>query len=135
MAYVGNVVAFAKYMIEEFAQGYNVYNYVDKPDFNMNDLVALVEKVLNKKIPSIHFPYWLGMLGGYFFDFLALVSGNKLPISSVRVKKFCATTEYDSSRMLATGFVAPYGLSEGLQRTLEFEFLNPCKDDVVFKTE
>lgn len=135
MAYVGNIVAFVKYMIEECTEGYNVFNYIDKPDFTMNDLVALVEKVLNKNIPSTHFPFWLGMAGGYCFDLLALLTGKKLAISSVRVKKFCATTEFDSSKMLATGFKAPYTLAEGLARTLEFEFVNPRKDDVVFKSE
>lgn len=62
MAYVGNVVAFVKYMIDEVRTGYNVFNYVDKPDFTMNELVAHVSKVMNKHIPATHFPYWLGMI-------------------------------------------------------------------------
>lgn len=135
MAYVGNVVSFVKYMIEHCTIGYNVFNYIDKPDYNMNDLVCLVEKVLNKNIPSVHFPYWMGMLGGYCFDLMAKLTGKKLSISSVRVKKFCATTEFDSSKMLATGFKAPYTLEEGLSRTLEFEFVHPKRDDIVFKSE
>lgn len=135
MAYVGNVVAFVKFLIEEKKSGYNVYNYIDKPDFDMNELIALVEKVLNKHIPSIHFPYWMGMMGGYCFDILAKILGRKLAISSVRVKKFCATTEFDSSKMQSTGFQPPYTLAEGLSRTLEFEFLHPRKDDITFKSE
>ena len=135
MAYVGNVVAFVKFLIEEKKSGYNVYNYIDKPDFDMNELIALVEKVLNKHIPSIHFPYWMGMMGGYCFDILAKILGRKLAISSVRVKKFCATTEFDSSKMQSTGFQPPYTLSEGLSRTLEFEFLHSRKDDITFKSE
>lgn len=135
MAYVGNIVAFVKYMIEECQEGYNVFNYIDKPDFTMNELVDLVENVLGKHIPAVHFPYWLGMAGGYCFDLLAKITGKKLAISSVRVKKFCATTEFDSSKMLSTGFKAPYSLKEGLSRTLEFEFLHPRQDDIVFKTE
>lgn len=135
MAYVGNIVAFVKYMIEECQEGYNVFNYIDKPDFTMNELVDLVEDVLGKHIPAVHFPYWLGMAGGYCFDLLAKITGKKLAISSVRVKKFCATTEFDSSKMLSTGFKAPYSLKEGLSRTLEFEFLHPRQDDIVFKTE
>lgn len=135
MAYVGNIVAFVKYMIEECQEGYNVFNYIDKPDFTMNELVDLVENVLGKHIPAVHFPYWLGMAGGYCFDLLAKITGKKLAISSVRVKKFCATTEFDSSKMLSTGFKAPYTLKEGLSRTLEFEFLHPRQDDIVFKTE
>lgn len=135
MAYVGNIVAFVKYLIEECQEGYNVFNYIDKPDFTMNELVDLVGNVLGKHIPAVHFPYWLGMAGGCCFDLLAKITGKKLAISSVRVKKFCATTEFDSSKMLSTGFKAPYSLKEGLSRTLEFEFLHPRQDDIVFKTE
>ena len=101
----------------------------------MNELVSLVERVLGKKIPSVHFPYWMGMCGGYCFDVLAKITGKKLPISSVRVKKFCATTQFDSSKMLSTGFVPPYTLEDGLARTLEFEFVHPRGDEVVFKSE
>ena len=135
MAYVGNIVAFVKYMIDNLTTGYNVYNYIDKPDFTMNDLVMLVEKVLNKHIPATHFPYWMGMIGGYCFDLLAKITGKKLTISSVRVKKFCATTEFNSNKMLNSGFKAPYTLQEGLSRTLEFEFIHPKPDDIIFKSE
>ena len=135
MAYVGNIVAFVKYMIDNETQGYNVFNYIDKPDCNMNELVAHVSKVLNKHIPSTHFPYWLGMLGGYGFDILAKLTGKKLAISSVRVKKFCATTQYDSTKAQSTGFKPPYTLKEGLARTLEFEFVHPRTDDITFKSE
>ena len=135
MAYEGNIVAFVKYMIDNETQGYNVFNYIDKPDCNMNELVAHVSKVLNKHIPSTHFPYWLGMLGGYGFDVLAKLTGKKLAISSVRVKKFCATTQYDSTKAQSTGFKPPYTLKEGLARTLEFEFVHPRTDDITFKSE
>ncbi|MCQ2326181.1 MAG: NAD-dependent epimerase/dehydratase family protein [Bacteroidales bacterium] len=135
MAYVGNVVAFVKYMIDNVIEGYNVFNYIDKPDCNMNDLVAHVSHVLKKHIPTTHFPYWLGMFGGTCFDVLAKITGKKFSISSVRVKKFCSTTQYDSSKMLATGFKAPYTLKEGLARTLEFEFVHPKPDDIEFVSE
>lgn len=135
MAYVGNVVAFVKWMIEHQTEGYNVYNYIDKPDFTMNELVAHVEKVLNRHIPSTHYPYWLGMTGGYCFDALAFLTRKKLAVSSVRVKKFCATTEYDATKMQNCGFTPPYSLGEGLARTLEFEFVHPRTDDITFKTE
>ena len=78
-------------------------------------------------------PYWLGMLGGYGFDMLAFVTRKKLTVSSVRVKKFCATTEFDASKALATGFKALYTLGEGLARTLEFVL--PRMAEVTFKSE
>ncbi|MCV5633030.1 N-acetyl-alpha-D-glucosaminyl-diphospho-ditrans,octacis-undecaprenol 4-epimerase, partial [Escherichia coli] len=83
-AYIGNIVEFIKYKLKNVAAGYEVYNYVDKPDLNMNQLVAEVEQSLNKKIPSMHLPYPLGMLGGYCFDILSKITGKKYAVSSVR---------------------------------------------------
>jgi nucleoside-diphosphate-sugar epimerase len=85
MAYVGNIAAFIKYHLQNTKPGYQVFNYIDKPDLNMNELVSQVEKSLNKHIPSTHFPYWLGMLGGYGFDILGKLTGKKFSVSSVRV--------------------------------------------------
>lgn len=135
MAYVGNVVAFVKYMIDNVNTGYNVFNYIDKPDFTMNELVNLIEKVLHKRIPAVRFPYWIGMLGGYCFDLLAKLTGKKLTISSVRVKKFCATTQFDATKVCNSGFIPPYTLEEGLSRTLKFEFVDPKIDEIIFKSE
>ncbi|MBO7050934.1 MAG: NAD-dependent epimerase/dehydratase family protein [Bacteroidaceae bacterium] len=135
MAYVGNVVAFVEYMIEKITQGYNVFNYIDKPDFDMNQLTELVCNKLGKRIPSVKFPYWMGMAGGYFFDFIAFISRKKLSVSSVRVKKYCSTTQFDSTKAHNTGFIPPYSLQEGLTRTLEFEFIHPRTDEISFESE
>ena len=135
MAYVGNIVSFIRFLIDEKTEGYNVYNYVDKPDFTMNELVFHVSEVLGKHIPTTHVPYWLGMLGGKCFDLLAAITRKKLTISSVRVKKFCATTQFDARKAHASGFSAPYTLGQGLERTLRFEFIEPPKDDITFKSE
>lgn len=135
MAYVGNIVSFIHFLIEQQKSGYEVYNYVDKPDFTMNELVGHVSKVLKKHIPMIHFPYWLGMLGGYGFDMLAFITRKKMTVSAVRVKKFCATTQFDSTKALSSGFKPPYSLGEGLAQTLEYEFVHPQKDNITFKSE
>ena len=60
----------------------------------------------------------LGYLGGYGFDLLALITRRKLAISSVRVKKFIATTQFDATKVHSSGFIAPYSLKQGLDRTL-----------------
>lgn len=136
MAYVGNVVNFIRYLIRNKPVGYDVYNYIDKPEATMNDLVAHVSRVMGKHIPSKHIPYWMGFLGGCCFDFLASITGKKLAISSIRVKKFCANTLFDSSKAMATGYKPLYTLNEGLARTLNYEFLEKRTiDDVIFLTE
>lgn len=127
MSYVGNIVAFITYLITSRKTGYEVYNYVDKPDLTTNDLVHHTGETMGKKIPTIRIPYFLGMLGGYGFDILAWVLRKKLTISSIRIKKFCAVTQYDSSKAMSSGFVPPYSMLTGLKRTLEAEFKSPKK--------
>ena len=122
MSYIQNIVAFIEFLILEKKDGYNIYNYVDKPDFNTKDLVYHTGKILGKNIPSVKIPYWLGMLAGYGFDVLAFVTGKKLNVSSVRVKKFCAVTKYDSTKAMSSGFVPPFTMEEGLRRMLNAEF-------------
>lgn len=136
MAYVGNIVAFISFLIENKTTGYNVFNYIDKPDMTMNQLVELVSSTLDKHIPKTHFPYWLGMAGGYCFDLLAFITRKKLTISSVRVKKFCAVTQFDSSKAMNSGFKAPYTIQEGLARTIKYEFTDNCnRDEVIYESE
>lgn len=136
MAYVGNVIAFIKHRLELAEEGYHVFNYIDKPDLMMTSLLGLIEKSLNKKISSVRIPIWLGYLGGFGFDVLAFITRRKLAISSVRVKKFVATTEFDAAKVHSSGFKAPYNLKEGLDRTLNYEFVQErSDDDEVFFTE
>lgn len=134
MAYVGNVAAFIKDRVEKTEAGYHVFNYADKPDYNMTDLVAFIEKTINIKTPKIKIPYWLGVLGGYTIDVFAKFSRKKLPISSIRVKKFCATTQFDASKA-QTCFDPPFTIEQGLKKTIEYEFINPKQDDVLFFSE
>ena len=136
MAYVENVAAFLEYCTTSL-KGFHVYNYIDKPDFSMNKLVELVNKELGKEDHAkLRVPYWLAYVGGLVFDLAAFVSRKKLTISSIRVKKFCATTHFSSNNIGKTGFLAPVSLTEGLRRTIRYEFLeHHDKDSVLFYSE
>ena len=134
MAYVENLAAFLVKCIES-DEKYAVYNYVDTPDFTMNELVSLVRgKLRGKPSVGIRIPKFIGLMAGYTADVLAKL-GVKLPISSIRVKKFCASSEFSSAKAKLDGFEAPYTLQEGLDRTLEAEFINPDPDRQIFYTE
>jgi nucleoside-diphosphate-sugar epimerase len=135
MAYVGNIVAFIEYLIENAQPDYEIYNYIDKPDLSMNELIDVVGQSLSKKIPAVRIPYWAGMLGGYCFDILAWILCKKLSISSIRVKKFCAVTQFDSTKAHSTGFIPPYTLSQGIDRTVKFEFVHEKEDDTIYISE
>ena len=134
MAYVENLSAFLVKCIET-DEKYAVYNYVDTPDFTMNELVSLVRgKLRGKPSVGIRIPTFIGLMAGYTADILAKL-GVRLPISSIRVKKFCASSEFSSAKADLDGFEAPYTLREGLDRTLEAEFINPDPGRQIFYTE
>ena len=134
MAYVGNVVAFIKNRLEKKEQGYHVFNYVDKPDFSMKELVSTIENKMKIVLPKIQIPRWLGMFFGYAFDLFSFITTKKTSISSIRVKKFCAQTQFDASKVHGL-FKAPYTLKEGIDKTLEHEFINPKTDEILFFSE
>ncbi len=137
MAYVGNVAAFIAHLLSEWnGPGFRVWNYADGPDFDMNSLVEHVGRVLGRPVPRVRIPYPVGLLGGRVCDAVAFVSGHPLPVSAVRVRKFCATTRFDASRALSVGgFRPPFTLAEGLERTLKYEFASPPGDGHTFETE
>ncbi|MDH7599726.1 MAG: hypothetical protein QHH07_08860 [Sedimentisphaerales bacterium] len=95
----------------------------DKPDLNMESLIrfAKAEMGLNGRW-SPRLPYPVGCLGGLLFDFISGITGRPLPISSIRIKKFCANTCFDASKAFASGFRPPYTIYEGLRRTIRYEF-------------
>ena len=100
----------------------------------MNELVSVIEQKMKLNIPRISIPYFFGMIGGYCFDLFSKITGKKLSVSSVRVKKFCATTQFNATKA-HNSFNAPYSLKQGLDKTLEHEFINTKKDDILFYSE
>lgn len=125
MAFVENVAAFIAHVADcgPGSSGVSVYNYCDKPDFNMNELLAVVRQALGKGKPG-HFrlPYSLGLAIGAVFDTIARWTGKTFPISQIRVQKFCANTVFNADRLRETGFAPPYDLREGLMETIAREF-------------
>jgi nucleoside-diphosphate-sugar epimerase len=121
MAYVENVASFIEYNLNN-GVGEHLYNYVDKPDFDMNVFVSIVSNVLGKSDKLLHWPYWLGYFGGLCFDILAIILHRKFTISSIRVKKFCTDSMWGATNIKETNFKAPVKLVEGLERTIKYEF-------------
>lgn len=135
MAYVGNVANFLRHAATSDCR-YGVFNYVDGPDFDMNTLVAEVRrKVLSRPGIGLRLPYSLGLLLGYLADAATQITGRSLPVSSIRIRKFCASTSFSSAKGDLQGFVPPFDLRDGLERTLVAEFLAPDPEREVFLTE
>jgi len=134
MAYVENVVAFIEYSLS-LKPGLHIYNYIDKPDFDMNTLISGARKTLfDKTNIGLRLPGFVGIALGYVADLAAIIIRKSLPVSSIRVKKFMETTQFSSS-VSDTGFVPPASLEEGLARTLRYEFMEDNSDKRTFDTE
>lgn len=134
MAYVENVAAFLEHSLQ-FKPGLHLYNYIDKPDYDMNTLVSIARKtIFGKKSIDLRLPAFLGVGIGFIADYIAKVTGKNLPVSSIRVKKFMGTTQFMSS-VSDTDFVPPVTLEDGLARTLRYEFLEDNSDKRTFETE
>jgi nucleoside-diphosphate-sugar epimerase len=134
MAYVENVAAFLEYSLN-FKPGIHLYNYIDKPDFTMNQLVTHVNMLLNRSEEiKIRLPYWLGFAIGKLYDVVAFLTKKKFAISSIRVKKFCANSVYESA-IDKTGFLPPVPLMEAIEKTVRYEFIEDHNSEQVFYTE
>jgi len=134
MAYVENVVAFIEYSMD-FKPGLHIYNFIDKPDFTMNTLVGNVNRILGRseKI-GFRLPFAAGYLIGKGFDLVAAITGKRFAISSIRIKKFCANSVYDTA-IDKTGFVPPVPLEQALAKTVRHEFVEKHIDEPLYFSE
>ncbi len=122
LAYVENIAAFIEFSLN-FKPGIHLYNFIDKPDFTMNNLVAHVNRILGRpEITSFKLPFVVGYLIGKCFDFVAALTGKRFAISSIRVKKFCANSVYNTA-IDQTGFKSPVSLGLAIEQTVRHEFI------------
>jgi GlcNAc-P-P-Und epimerase len=134
MAYVENVTAFIEHSLN-FKPGVHIYNFIDKPDFTMNSLVANVNKILGRsEKTSLRIPFFVGFFVGKVFDLLSHLTGKRFAISSIRVRKFCANSVYNTA-LDRTGFKSPVSLEMALAKTVRYEFIESHESEAVFYTE
>jgi nucleoside-diphosphate-sugar epimerase len=122
MAYVGNVTEFIIHALS-IGPGTHLFNYVDGPDLDMNDLVKVVKRSLGKpNTNEFRIPKAVALAGGVLFDMTSRLLGLNSPISAIRVRKFCENTQFIASRIKDAGFSPSYSLSAALERTIRSEF-------------
>jgi GlcNAc-P-P-Und epimerase len=123
MAYVENVAAAIEHSLS-FVPGVHVFNFVDKPDYSMSQLVAEVNSILgHPRRRELRIPTAVGYAIGFAFDAAARLTGRRFAISQIRVKKFCSNSVFASS-IASSGYVAPISLANALKQTIEHEFLS-----------
>jgi GlcNAc-P-P-Und epimerase len=122
MAYVANVADFLAHALD-FKAGVHIYNYVDKPDHDMNELVAIANETLGRG-RAIRVPYMLAMAAGMTCDLIGQLTRRQLSISSMRVKKYASSTRFAADRVLESGFRPRHSLRDALVDTIRHEFVD-----------
>jgi nucleoside-diphosphate-sugar epimerase len=117
MAYVGNVTKFLIHTLQ-FGPGKSVFNFADKPDLKVSELIELIQDELSLSRKILELPYSAGLAGGLVFDLMARLTGKKYSISSIRIRKFCANTIVSTRALEEIGFKSSYTLKEGLKRMI-----------------
>jgi GlcNAc-P-P-Und epimerase len=121
IAYVGNVAAFLAHSLG-WGPGIHIANYVDGPDMNTRDLVVHINECLSRRGSIRRIPKSIAMAGSHVLDLVARSSGRKFPISAIRIRKFCETTQFKADRVTEWGFRPPIPLAEALAKTVIYEF-------------
>jgi nucleoside-diphosphate-sugar epimerase len=126
IAYLDNLVDFLAHALG-FGAGVHVYNYVDKPDLDMNQLVAMVTRSLGRgEQPPLRLPLGLGLGVGLACDLAARLTGRRFAISAARVRKYAAITQFSNARCLASGFTPRHDLHAALGAVIHREFGPPA---------
>jgi len=123
IAYVGNVAACLRFLLEIDGQPVSIFNYADKPDLKMNELVPLVRSAFGygDNLPT-RLPDFIVLPLATVLDWLAAVTGKSFPVSRVRVQKFCSNSQFATGRLSQAGFVPEYDLKKALRETIKAEF-------------
>ena len=117
LAYVENVAAFIEFALS-FTPGVHVYNYVDKPDLAVHELIALVRAEAGKTTRTpVRVPVAAAYLAGGLFDVARYLTGRSFSVSAQRVRKFRASSQFATS-VGEAGFVPPVSLRDGLAATV-----------------
>lgn len=115
VAYVGNIIRATAQWAEQMPPGVSVYNYVDKPDLPVDEMVTIIADALGRKRPRKRFPLWLGVAAGKLFDMASFISRRPLRVSSARVRKLATSTRFAADRIRQAGFQPEFTIEQGLR--------------------
>jgi nucleoside-diphosphate-sugar epimerase len=123
IAYVGNIAAALRFFLTVEGEQTEIFNYADKPDLRMNEMVPLVREAFGygANLP-MRLPYGLIYPVATVLDWVAVLLKKSFPVSRVRIKKFCSNSQFSTNRLMAAGFKPEYELTDALRTTIRAEF-------------
>ena len=102
------------------AGGFELFNWVEKPDMTSATISQTVARALGRKGVR-KFPLGLALLMAKPFDVVIALTGRNIPISSARVRKlFVDQTHFEAEKARQAGFTPSISLEEGIERMVEW---------------
>jgi nucleoside-diphosphate-sugar epimerase len=122
MSFVGNVAAFFVWLLEPRGPAMDIYNYADKPDMTVREIVGLAARTLNTRVRRVPMPraaiLGLGRLG----NLVEHVIRRPFTLNLERIRKFIADTSLPVERLSKSGFKPPHDFRQKFVETARFEF-------------
>ena len=98
LAFVDNLVMFILVTLD-LNKGIFVYNYSDKPDLKIKNLIHQIYNSLNLKKNRLYIPKYVGLLSGIFLDIFQKIVNHQFNISYIRIKKFTSSSVVSISKL------------------------------------
>jgi nucleoside-diphosphate-sugar epimerase len=106
MVYVGNVVAGVLAFLKEAPEGVSTYILKDREDYSSRRIYSVICRELRKTPRFLPVPAIMVRVGGMLSEDLRKLAGS-LRVSAAKIEK-------------VIGFVPPFSLEEGIERTVEW---------------
>jgi nucleoside-diphosphate-sugar epimerase len=121
LSYVENLIDATMYLWSRHKDGFDLFNFVEKPDLTSLEIAQTIASALGKNRPGPRLPLWLVLLMAKPFDLATAVTGKDLGVSSMRVKKlFLWDTQFEADKLRQAGFTSPIDVREGLRRMVDW---------------
>jgi nucleoside-diphosphate-sugar epimerase len=119
-SYIENLIAATLFLTDRMLEGVQTFIYVDEPKLSTAETVQVICSFLQKSPPKWNLPLGIAAPLAHLADVAAAVTRRDFPITAARIKKFCRTTNYDSSAVRRLGFEQPVPIEEAIRRSIEW---------------
>lgn len=126
ITYVENLTNATVFLLDKMKNGIEIYNYSDAPHMNTMQISNVIEKRFGKKLGLV-VPYSIAYTLAIPFNLISKLTGKNIPISTMRVKKYCTQTLNDSEKIKQLGHKSVFSSIEGLDRTVDWYKINNNK--------
>jgi nucleoside-diphosphate-sugar epimerase len=127
IAYVKNLVDYSLFLLIEQIKkinDYSISNYVDYPQMSFGKTISIIHEEMGKKEPRVRIPLSLALGISKVFDLAITLTGKNLPISSARLKKTAAQTQFDTLRVSEWDYRPNWTTEDGLRDMVKWYLEN-----------